>query len=373
MQVSRLDFGTLTRPQKTDQGYLKAPCFATRAGIFLYRNDDGSMRRELRLPDEVFSAVSLATLSGIPITDDHPPVMLDAINTNVFAKGFTGEFVQRVDDLIEVPITITAQDLIASVLTREKVETSCGYKCDLDETPGVWNGQPYDAIQRNIRYNHLAIVRKGRAGNQVRIRMDSGAIQVIDHLSQEFCMTKLRIDELDFELSEPAAIAVSAKLKKDAMTIEEISAQVAALQAEIEKLKGEKEGMTIEMDACKSEMEKVKTDAEAAKMDSAKIHSEAMVRVSLIKTAEKAIPSIKLDSLSNKEIKVEVIKARKPDFVSGDKTDAFIDGLFEGISQFESRLDGVENAINATKGTPPSNVDARAKSMDNDKNAWKSK
>ncbi len=157
------------------------------------------------------------------------------------------------------------------------------------------------------------------------------------------------------------------------MTIEEISAQVSALQAEVEKLKGEKEGMEIEMDACKSEMEKTKMDAEAAKMDSAKIHAEAMARVSLIKVAEKSIPAVKIDSLSNKEIKVEVIKSRKPDFVSADKTDAFIDGLFEGLSQFESRLDGVENAINATKGTPPSNIDARAKSMDSDKNAWKSK
>ena len=37
-------------------------------------------------------------------------------------------------------------------------ELSCGYYCDLDETPGEYEGQRYDARQRNIRGNHLALV-----------------------------------------------------------------------------------------------------------------------------------------------------------------------------------------------------------------------
>lgn len=41
-----------------------------------------------------------------------------------------------------------------------------------DETPGVWNGQPYDAIQRNIQINHLALVEKARAGEQARLNID---------------------------------------------------------------------------------------------------------------------------------------------------------------------------------------------------------
>lgn len=51
-------------------------------------------------------------------------------------------------------------------------ELSLGYSLDLDETPGVWNGQPYDAIQRNIRINHLALVEKARAGEQARLNID---------------------------------------------------------------------------------------------------------------------------------------------------------------------------------------------------------
>lgn len=47
-------------------------------------------------------------------------------------------------------------------------ELSLGYNLTLDETPGEWNGQHYDAIQRDIRINHLALVREARAGEQAR-------------------------------------------------------------------------------------------------------------------------------------------------------------------------------------------------------------
>ena len=51
-------------------------------------------------------------------------------------------------------------------------ELSLGYNLTLEETPGVWNGQEYDAIQRDIRINHLALVREARAGDQARLNID---------------------------------------------------------------------------------------------------------------------------------------------------------------------------------------------------------
>lgn len=373
MLVNRLDYGSMPTPIKTDQGYLKAPCFATRAGIFIYRNNDGSTRRELRPPEEVFDSESMRTLAGVPVTDDHPPAMLNASNTSNFAKGFTGDLVSKVDQYVEVPLTITSADLIAAIETKEKIETSCGYMADLDETPGEWNGQKYDAIQRKIRYNHLAIVPRGRAGSEVKIRMDSVAVQLSDNLLEGFCMMKLKIDEVDFELSEPVGNAVTAKFKKDAVSIAELNAQCDALKAELDKIKGENQGMQIELDACGTEKKQLMDQLESEKLDSEKIHTAAMARLSLIKVAEKAIPTMKLDSLSNQEIKVEVIKSRKPDFKTDGLSEHFIDGMFEGLNQNESRIDALNAMINDSKGKPNDNVDARAKSMESDKNAWKSK
>jgi hypothetical protein len=41
---------------------------------------------------------------------------------------------------------------------------SAGYELDLDPTPGEYQGRRYDAVQRNIRINHVAAVPLGRAG-----------------------------------------------------------------------------------------------------------------------------------------------------------------------------------------------------------------
>jgi hypothetical protein len=56
-------------------------------------------------------------------------------------------------------------------------ELSAGYRCVYDWTPGMWNGQAYDCVQRKIRGNHLALVEEGRMGPEVA---------VLDHLTITF-------------------------------------------------------------------------------------------------------------------------------------------------------------------------------------------
>ena len=54
--------------EKTAEGFLIARAPLTSVGVFTYRNADGTPRRELRLPEEVFSEESLATLKLKPLT-----------------------------------------------------------------------------------------------------------------------------------------------------------------------------------------------------------------------------------------------------------------------------------------------------------------
>ncbi|MBG3014860.1 DUF2213 domain-containing protein, partial [Proteus mirabilis] len=51
-----------------------------------------------------------------------------------------------------------------------KIELSPGYRCIYDFTPGEFNGERYDAIQRHIRANHLALVDEGRTGADVAVQ-----------------------------------------------------------------------------------------------------------------------------------------------------------------------------------------------------------
>lgn len=48
-------------------------------------------------------------------------------------------------------------------------ELSAGYAYDADMKPGTWNGQHFDGTMRNIRGNHVAIVKRGRIGSDAII------------------------------------------------------------------------------------------------------------------------------------------------------------------------------------------------------------
>lgn len=168
-RVIRLDSMPLTRASFTEEGYLMDTPIVTSTGIFEYTNNDGSIRRELRLPEEVFSKGSLASYEGKPviITHDAGLVTKDNVAENeigtILSKGF------RDGGNVRAKIVIHDTDEMKASGLKE---LSLGYNLDLDETPGTWNGEQYDAVQRNIRINHLALVREARAGEQARLNID---------------------------------------------------------------------------------------------------------------------------------------------------------------------------------------------------------
>ena len=150
-------------------GRIRVDGVLTRAGVFLYRNPDGSERREYRPPGEVFKQDSLKTFADVVVTDDHPPVMVDASNARQFAVGHVSGDPRRDGDLVIGRLTVMDATTIAK-LEGGKVALSCGYEVDLESVSGVTpEGDRYDAVQRNIRGNHVAIVETGRAGPEARI------------------------------------------------------------------------------------------------------------------------------------------------------------------------------------------------------------
>jgi hypothetical protein len=171
--VRRFDLGQITSVERTPQGFLKVPGFATRTGVFTYIDSNGQVRRELRHPDDVFDPESLATLRNAPVTLEHPPVMLTPSNVNQYMKGYTTDRVEVNRDLVETDLIIAVNDAIQAVEEKGMRELSSGYLADLEEVSGVYNGTQYDVRQRNIKYNHLAIVKRGRAGPEARLRLDS--------------------------------------------------------------------------------------------------------------------------------------------------------------------------------------------------------
>lgn len=121
-----------------------------------------------RPEEEVFSPATLASFEGKPVTDDHPPDLLDAETAGQFAKGHaqnvrrgTGEW----SDYIIADLHIQDADLIREIQNGKR-EVSCGYTCEY-----IPNGDG-TFTQKNIRGNHIAVVENGRAGHKAAI-MDS--------------------------------------------------------------------------------------------------------------------------------------------------------------------------------------------------------
>ena len=168
--VYRLDSVPLSATYWTREGYLKDEPIVTSVGIFEYLNDDGSKRRELRLPENVFDPASLASYEGKPVIITHDAGEVDKNNVQREIIGTILSPGIRDGDDVRAKIVIHNTDAMKRSGLKE---LSLGYSLDLDETPGVWNGQPYDAIQKNIRINHLALVQSARAGEQARLNIDS--------------------------------------------------------------------------------------------------------------------------------------------------------------------------------------------------------
>ena len=168
-RVQRLDSIPLDATHWTKEGYLIDHPVVTSVGIFEYTNPDGSIRRELRLPENVFDPDSLASYKGKPVILTHDAGVVDKNNVDEEHIGtILSEGYQDGDD-VRCEIVIHDTDTMKQSGLRE---LSLGYSLYLDETPGTWRGQPYDAIQKNIRINHLALVDKARAGDQARLNID---------------------------------------------------------------------------------------------------------------------------------------------------------------------------------------------------------
>lgn len=309
----RYDRATI-RATRTDEGFLIDSPVVGRVGIQIYRNVDGSIRREYRPAEEVFKADSLASFNGKPITDDHPSEPVTAKNARKLSIGVMQADGKAEGDNVVVPIVIHDGDAIDKIMQGGKRELSLGYKVDLDETPGEWNGEKYDAIQKNIRVNHLALVKAGRAGN-ARLNLDRSDAVIFDgEGDMPENMGRIRLDGgLEYQAA-PEVVVAFEKMRAD---LQSNSEAMAAAKADADKVAAERDALK----ASAQSVDKIKADAlEAAR-------AEVKARTAL----EKAAEPFKVDcaALTDKQVKEAVIKAVRKDADLTNKSDAYIDAAFD--------------------------------------------
>jgi hypothetical protein len=172
----------------------------SRPGIFPYtkkstgfpgwENDPGGVVKVYRPESELADPAVAESFKLAPWVDDHAMLgnpELDATLTPAEKKGVHGTIGEQVfydpaDKMLKGNVRVWSSSL-ADAIDAGKKELSCGFRCVYDFTPGEFEGERYDAIQRTIRGNHLASVPMGRMGPEVA---------VLDHLTFAFDADELR-------------------------------------------------------------------------------------------------------------------------------------------------------------------------------------
>lgn len=144
-------------------------------GVFPYygktidkRLDPDRIYQVFRPFEELSTPETLKSFDGIPFIDGH----------EMLGDGFTPADKRPAAGVMMNPRaengTLRADLKIFSEGLKDKIaggkkELSLGYQCTYELRRGVWNGKPYDAIQRDLRGNHIALVDQGRMGAGVRV------------------------------------------------------------------------------------------------------------------------------------------------------------------------------------------------------------
>ncbi len=314
MSARRYDLMPL-KAELTQDGYLIDQPVVARTGIQIYQNADGTIRKELRAPEDVFDSESLASFAGMPLTDDHPTEAVSAKNFKKYAIGVMTGAAYKDGDNVRVPLIIHDGEAVDKAIKGGKRELSVGYSVVLDETPGIWNGEPYDARQTMIRANHLSLVKRGRAGN-ARLNLDR--FDAVSIEPKELLMSdnlgRIRLDGgLEYQAA-PEVIVAFEKMRNDAATH---AAKLDELQKQIDTVTGERDTLKSEID----KIPQIKTDA----LDQAR--AEVKARADLEKAVEKF--NIVCTDKTDREIREAVVKTVRADADLTGKSDEYVTAAFD--------------------------------------------
>lgn len=381
---------------------------------------------EHRDADEVNRIVS--QLNGLKVYLGHPAAY-PAATSGQSPVGYV-ESGRLDDDSAVARIVITDQEALDAIASGT-YELSLGYQCVLDET----------RYQRNINLDHLAIVDRARCGASCAMRTDMLAplekeeTMKIGTVELEVKVTGL--DELKAvvdAMSASSNIILETPVEKSeaANKVDEVSpgcacknhtntyntgepmpdtntdlaAEMTALKAKLEeahaaltKLEVEATNARKDADKAKSELEaanaarieaetvaasavaKAKTDAEEALKT--EIDARVEKRVALLTEAKSYLGDTDLSKLSDRDVKVAVIKHIDGDDVPAEKSMDFVDGVYAGALKRGNRADESRSAARVTinnmraDGVAKSPVELEKAAKENMKrasaNAWATK
>ncbi len=330
--VNRFDAQPIGKTTKTPGGFLRVAAALTREGIFDYLRADGTVQREFRPAGEVLSDAVLETLAGVPVTRDHPRAgFVNVDNVKELQVGHLDGGVRREGDHAIGMMTITDAGVVKDIEDGKLAEVSLGYSARYDPTPGIFNGQRYDGVQRGLVYNHVAVGPKGwaRGGPSMKIRLDgNGAVMVgpsstsaphesaTGATSMEFII--IRLDGIEVKVEKSLGPVVE-------KAIADRDAKIAANAKTTEAAQARFDALTTELATAKASLAKA--------LDPKTIEAAVNERATLEVAARKILgATARFDSKSADAIRREVITKASPATKLDDKSEEYVTVFFDAVT-----------------------------------------
>lgn len=310
-----------------------------RVGVFPYLKADNSVEMEAKLPTELLSDSTVSSADSKPVTNDHPTELVNQQNASKYMKGFTADNAHVDNDTLKVDMTITDADLISEI-NKGKQELSIGFETEIVPEKGEYKGVAYDSVQKNIQINHVAVVEHGRAGHSVRLIGDSAEMVEQDEVhkkGQSMETTKVRLDGADVTVATGDAdkiIKLDEENSEKERQIDDLKTKIKEMQDQLAKLQGDD-------DKNKKNADKAQAKADAAEKELAdlkeKYSGDAMdkaisARMELINKVKPYVgDSYEFKGKSEKQLKLDAIKALDDSVDLDDKSDDYIDAYFDSM------------------------------------------
>jgi hypothetical protein len=261
---------------------------------------------------------------------------------------------EREGESLVADILITDEHAIRDA-ERGKTGLSCGYRSRVFDAPGVWkdadgNEHKFDAIQTEIRGNHVAQCWAGRAGNDVCFRMDEADAVIDGHplpspqpeppkQDPKGTTMKIKIGDIEFDVPD----AVGAAWQKQCEQLGTLTAEVAALKAapskteertdEIGKLQrqiAEQAGRLAAAEAELKERRDSKDKASAKEAEANELEEKLKIRLLAAPILKK--PMHELVRMDERDIVREVVKIESPKISLEGQSDEFALGIFKHVT-----------------------------------------
>lgn len=327
----RFDVVGLDNISKNSSGFLTYDLTAAQTGVFPYMDPEtGDIVYELKHPDDLLTDQVLSQLKNLPITDEHPWQLVNPDNSKELVKGMTTDTVQIMGEKLTGRATIFDSGLIGNVLNGNKKECSLGFECEIVEESGSYKGVHYDRKQTNLKLNHLAMVEKGRCGPECsarldskdyayQIRKDSDILDNKQNKRSDQTLKTIKLDGKEFEVAEEVA-----------SRIDTLKTENESLTKNIGQLEGKLDGKDDQL----TNLQKKVDEMEENQPSDQKIDEAVSKRINLLKKADKFLDEdYEVEGKTDKEIKIDCIKAINEKFDGEDKADEYIDARFDVLTE----------------------------------------